>query len=422
MHGADKKPNMYWPALDGVRALAVLLVVLHHLGPLPARPSFASELLGKLTSWGWIGVDCFFVLSGFLITRLLIEEKSLRGTISLPKFYLRRALRIWPLYYLTLFVAFVVLPATSANHHPTIQEWFSYVPRASMPFILFGGNFGIIFDWKWLYDFNKLVTGSWTNMVCAMLMPLWSIAVEEQFYLVWPWIMKRCASFRALSSVALTVVVSGIAASAAILWFLPKNSIEPQYNYYYLNTACRLLPIMFGALLAIAHFSMPSRFAEFGKHGLKIAFLTLGLFATILFCLPPIEKVTMLHTVTFAISACTFSLLLYLAMAWKPFNLFFSNKILVYVGKRSYAIYLLHVTCLWFVRMFVCPMLHVKFFTATEWIVTALIGIPLTLLASELSWHLVEKHFLKLRHKFSGFQPEQKASSVSPKLVTKTPV
>lgn len=388
---------MYWPALDGVRALAVILVVLHHLGPLPARQSFASELLGKVTSWGWIGVDCFFVLSGFLITRLLIQEKSVRGTISLPKFYLRRALRIWPLYYLALFVAFIALPLSSANHHPTIQEWLSYVPRASMPFILFAGNFGIIFDWKWLYEFNKLVTGLGTNMICAILMPLWSIAVEEQFYLVWPWVMKKCPSLKILGTTAFFVIASGIAATVAIISTLPANSNETLYNYYYLNSACRLLPIMFGALLAIAHFSMPSKFEAVGKHGIKLAAVMTVLYAAILFWLPPIEKVTTLHALTFATSAATFAILLVLALAWKPFNSVFTNRVLVYVGKRSYAIYLFHVSCLWFVRMFICPILHIKVFTATEWIVTALIGIPLTLLASELSWQLMEKHFLKLR-------------------------
>ncbi len=404
--GDKKRSDMYWPALDGVRALAVLLVVLHHLGPLPARPSFASELLSKMTSWGWIGVDCFFVLSGFLITRLLIEEKSRRGTVSLPKFYLRRALRIWPLYYLALFVAFIALPLSSPNHHPTIQEWISYVPRASMPFIFFAGNFGITFDWKWLYEFNKLVSGMGTNMICAILMPLWSIAVEEQFYLVWPWVMRKCPSLRALCSIALLVIVAGMAATGLIISSLPSNSTETLYNYYYLNSACRLLPIMFGALLAIAHFSVPSKFEDLGKHGIKLAALTAVLYAVILFWLPPIEKVTTLHVLTFTVSAATFSLLLFLALAWKPLNILFSNKILVYVGKRSYAIYLFHVTCLWFVRMFICPLLHIRVFTATEWIVTALIGIPLTLLASELSWQLIEKHFLKLRSAFSGVHIE----------------
>lgn len=401
MQGTDKKQNMYWPALDGLRALAVLLVVLHHLGPFPARPSIPLEILNKTISWGWIGVDCFFVLSGFLITRLLIEERSLRGTISLQKFYMRRALRIWPLYYLTLFVAFIVLPASSPNGHPNLQEWLNYVPRASMPFILFAGNFGIIFDWKWLYEFNKTVSGIGTNMMCAILMPLWSIAVEEQFYLVWPWIMKKSKDLKTLSSMAVGIIIAGIVTTAAILLYLPKNSQEMLYNYYYLNTFCRMLPLMFGSVLAIAHFSAPSKFEQLGKHGAKITALAAILLASLIWCFPPIEKINVVHTLTFLTSATAFSVLLFLSLSWKPLAVFFRCKPLVYVGKRSYAIYLLHITCLWFVRMFICPMLHIKFFTATEWIVTALIGIPLTVISAELSWHLIEKHFLKLRSSLS---------------------
>lgn len=401
MSGANEKENSYWTALDGLRALAVFLVVFHHLGALPARPSLAGDLLNKVISWGWIGVDCFFVISGFLITRLLIQEKSRLGSISLSKFYTRRVLRIWPLYYLTLFVAFIAIPLSSPNHHPTIEEWISYVPRTSLPFIMFGGNFEIIFDWKSLYEFNKLIPGLATNMICAILMPLWSIAIEEQFYLIWPWLMNKCASLKALSVTALFVIGGGIAATAAIICGLQKNTGETLYNYYYLNTACRLLPIMFGALLAIAHFAKPSGFAELGNHGIRLSALMAAISATTLYCLPPIEQVSVLHVLTFICSATTFSLLLLLSLSWKPLNSFFSNKLLVYVGKRSYAIYLVHITCIWSVRMFICPMLHIKVFTATEWVVTALIAVPLTILAAELSWHLIEKHFLKLRTAFS---------------------
>lgn len=342
MSNIQTRQNLYWPALDGVRALAVLLVVFHHLGPLPSKPSFSCDLLNRLTSWGWIGVDCFFVLSGFLITRLLLEEKTQLGKISLPKFYLRRSARIWPLYYLVLFVGFIVVPFCSP-HQPTLLEWLTFVPRISVPFLLFVGNFSIIYDWKSLYEFDKSISGIGASMLCATLMPLWSIAIEEQFYLIWPWIVNKAKSLGTLTKIALVIAISSLASTAAILWSLPRESMELLHNFYYLNTACRVLALMAGALLAILHFSSASKFAKIGQQGFKIAGLSTLLFALVLFWMPPIQKVSISHVLTFSATATGFMLLIWLAIAWKPATSFFSNTILMYLGKRSYAIYLFHV-------------------------------------------------------------------------------
>ncbi|MBX9570443.1 MAG: acyltransferase [Candidatus Obscuribacterales bacterium] len=407
MQKGPTKRDMYFPALDGIRALAVLLVVFHHLGPFPAAND-AAELLNRFTSWGWIGVDCFFVLSGFLITRLLLEEKAQIGNISLPKFYLRRAARIWPLYYLMLFLASVVVPFCSP-HQPSFMEWIGAVPRIIAPFMLFAGNFSIIFDWKSLYEFDKAISGIGASMMCAMLMPLWSISIEEQFYLAWPWIVNKAKSLGILSKTSVAFAASSILASTAILWSLPTSSIELLHNFYYLNTACRIFPLMAGALLAILHFANPPVFANSGKQPLKLASLSAVLFFLVLAYMPPIQKVSLLHIVTFAATAGAFSLLIWLSLAWKPLTSVFSNKVLVYLGKRSYAIYLFHVPCMWLVRTGICPLFHIQFLSATEWVVTAVVGIPLSILASELSWHLIEKPFIGLRQTLNPLNTEKGA-------------
>ena len=99
--------SKYWNQLDGLRAIAFLAVFFYHLGPPPNVQGFVIACLARVFSWGWAGVDLFFVLSGFLVTSLLLQERCKYGRIAFKLFFVRRALRIWPLYYLSLFIGFL---------------------------------------------------------------------------------------------------------------------------------------------------------------------------------------------------------------------------------------------------------------------------------------------------------------------------
>ncbi|HTA61910.1 MAG TPA: acyltransferase [Bacteroidia bacterium] len=165
-----EKYKIFFPNLDGLRFLCFLSVFLFH--------SFYTEysyikdstvyvfVIKNLFVNGNLGVNFFFVLSGFLITFLLIKEKELQGKINILNFWMRRILRIWPLYFFCVFFGFIIFP--------TIKQLFGQTPNESanpIYYLFFINNFDFI---------NKGVPDA------SILGVLWSIAIEEQFYLVWP--------------------------------------------------------------------------------------------------------------------------------------------------------------------------------------------------------------------------------------------
>lgn len=213
---SDPAPDLgYLPQLDGLRAFAVGAVLVHHLG----NPTWFSAF-SAVTSLGLAGVRLFFVLSGFLITSLLLRERSFveasRATRSdvLRRFYLRRALRIFPIYYLVLLIAWILGDADV---------------RAQLPWLAtYTYNFWIVFL-GWFPDHFS---------------HFWSLCVEEQFYLVWPWVVL-IASRRRL--VAITVVM----VATAPLYRLLAAQLEFPGLAFYVLTPSSFDALGMGALLAI---------------------------------------------------------------------------------------------------------------------------------------------------------------------------
>jgi peptidoglycan/LPS O-acetylase OafA/YrhL len=195
------RETKYFPLLDGLRAVSIVGVIWHHAsGPL--------HLSGPL-SRGYHGVSLFFVISGFLITTLLLRERSLSGSISLRRFYLRRGLRIFPLYYavLAMYVAMVL-----------------YVERGSRAGVEFMHNLPFFAT----YTSNWFVTLGADRTIFYFA---WSLATEEQFYLVWPWIVlytgarARAMLFAAaLGAVAFISVPICLGAVAAYLAHAERTS------------------------------------------------------------------------------------------------------------------------------------------------------------------------------------------------------
>src|SRR6185437_8555828 len=175
--GNTDKSTARWPALDGLRAVAVAAVVGFHYG---------------VVAPGWVGVDVFFVISGFLITTLLLEESEGHGRISLRRFWGRRALRLGPALLCAIVVALALsLLCTSATRHDTVT---------GVPWVL-------------------LYSGNWVRAMgpntLGLLGHTWSLAIEEQFYFLWPLVcVAVVARSRNLTKAA--VVVGGLALATAL--------------------------------------------------------------------------------------------------------------------------------------------------------------------------------------------------------------
>jgi peptidoglycan/LPS O-acetylase OafA/YrhL len=211
------------PALDGLRGIAIILVMLHHLTFY--RPESGIDgIIASVPLFGWAGVDLFFVLSGFLITGILLDSRDSERYFS--SFYARRTLRIFPLYYLVLFLSLVVLPRFPAVH------------------TVLAGPIDMPPQWPyWLYLTNFSIAER--GFVHGFLDVAWSLAIEEQFYLVWPLVIWLCRPR------LLAVLCTGIFVAEVFARSFARASDVPALPLYVV-TWFRLDGLVIGALLALA--------------------------------------------------------------------------------------------------------------------------------------------------------------------------
>jgi peptidoglycan/LPS O-acetylase OafA/YrhL len=229
----QRAERFYLPELDVLRFFAFFAVFIHHL-PIPFEPNFYYDKPGVVSTVGRagaFGVDLFFTLSGYLITRLLLREKDETGDINLKAFYARRTLRIWPLYYFSIGLAFLLtqLPASLTSAPQLAQGVF--LPMRPI---------GYLFMATFLYNFN--FAGSLISFPRPFMDILWSVSVEEQFYLFWPW-FARFVSRGRIIIVPIIMIAVACVTRATVTFGLSRLL----WNY----TFARLDPIAVGILIAL---------------------------------------------------------------------------------------------------------------------------------------------------------------------------
>ena len=228
------EPSRYYPALDGLRAIAVLMVFCQHYGAAKAW----------IFGWGWTGVDVFFVLSGFLITGILYDSRQRAHRYR--DFYVRRTLRISPLYYAVWLVIVLLAPVAHWQWNWRWSLWPAYMGNyARFLFLNVPGD---------PYQFDQLTFGPSVQRYFGSPMHLWighfwSLCVEEQFYLVWPFVVYTVRKREALVKICVTVIVC-----MPLLRWLLTLAVPPQMlrmELLYRSLPTRLDALLIGGLVAL---------------------------------------------------------------------------------------------------------------------------------------------------------------------------
>lgn len=372
------------PALDGLRGLAIVWVVWHNVTAGNYEGGAFARLLNLLSNTGWAGVQLFFVLSGFLITGILIDGKGSAGQVK--TFFIRRVLRIFPLYYAVLLIAFVVIPLVGLA-----PEWLDPDRRDQF--------------WYWAYLINW--SAPFLEEHGRIFGHFWSLAVEEQFYLLWPACVVLLSS-KSLARLCVALMIVSLVFRAIMTTYWPEFSTKAAYSF----TVARWDALAIGALVAIALRNGSFLQALMGMQ----RNLSLILYAyVVVFVLwfrnfgPVVPGVGVLNQ---SVLACIFALWLVVLVcpadrrsSISP-RTFFESHTMRLFGKYSYAIYVFHQplnilsAALWAGQLSV-----IKTFgpIISETIRAGFVFI-LALLLALISWRVLEQPFQNLKRRFPAMK------------------
>jgi len=375
----------FYPALDGLRAMAVLMVFYqHYLSIGGVRPAM---------NWGWTGVDIFFVLSGFLITGILYDTRDTLHRFR--TFYIRRTLRIFPLYYGVLLVALLLYPVFHWVWHPVWILWPLYL-----------GNFG---RFIWLNDWmqgtgvlDHFRAGPPYHDVFFQIGHFWSLCVEEQFYLVWPLMVFMIRDRVRIRNLCLVVCGVCLAARIACVFFVPPDYIDAELLY-------RLTPLRADALLLGGALALALRGPEAAwLHRFRHHALTLFAVGFVMFenqhLYAPVAGAPVLDTIGYTLIDI-FAAALILVVLHPGGILFrvFTLRPLRRLGQVSYGFYVFHdIPHIAYVKLAQHIARHLPFPGVTLGGVTACIALPATLALSFLSFRYFESPFLRLKERFAA--------------------
>jgi peptidoglycan/LPS O-acetylase OafA/YrhL len=381
------------PAIDGLRGIAILMVLIHHFTPAVSGSLFTKRLL-TVAHTGWIGVDLFFVLSGFLITAILLRTRN--GPDFFLNFFARRTLRIFPLYYVTLTVLLLALPvAAQTPIFAQLMQTFFGELVADLPNMLNGQS------WLWLYGANLKVAIEGERW--GAVNHFWSLAVEEHFYLVWPLVVYFCSRQQLMRVCGICIL--GAPILRAMLMLAGFDSVVP-----YVLTPCRVDSLAIGALAAV----LVSQ-----RDGLKIwlprsawlAAVAAVVLGVTIYSTGRLHRDDMLTTTLgYSMLAIISAFLVLGAASIRSGTLacrVVANPVLSSLGKYSYGLYVTH---MFFNELFMkaFPWQGLRDLTGAYWmaiVIHAVLSIGCSWLIAWAVFHAFEKHFLRLKSLFDYRKP-----------------
>jgi peptidoglycan/LPS O-acetylase OafA/YrhL len=368
---------VYFSGLNGLRFFAAFAVIVTHIELL--KPSF-----GFNTLWfnpffqmlGSLGVYFFFVLSGFLITFLLLTEREKTGNIQIKKFYIRRILRIWPLYFLMVVLGFFILPQFELIHIPYLQKDFELHFQSNL--ILY------------LFILPNLALSLFTAV--PHIGQLWSIGIEEQFYIFWPLIVSKSKN---IIRTLIYIIVILVIFKTGVLFLGKFAENTSWYKPFKLFVAMSKFECMaFGGLGAYFLFIRHELFLRWVTQPV-VRFLAIALMPVLIYTTPDIleDGIHLIYSVLFLI------IIVYVSQAKAPV-IILENKVMRYLGSISYGIYMYH----FFIIAFVLYLTQNHFNTESILLNNLIIYILSTLMTiaiSAISYEIYEKQFVKLKRRFS---------------------
>jgi peptidoglycan/LPS O-acetylase OafA/YrhL len=376
--------KIFFPNLDGLRFFAFFVVFINHV----------TGSTGYLTNNQWfnffrshflwngdLGVSFFFVLSGFLITYLLLEEKKITGKINVFHFYIRRILRIWPLYFLIVALCLLVFPLFDdyiAYRFPIgvsiddLNPWF---------YLTFTGNFDFIYNGV-------------SNFLIGVL---WSVSIEEQFYLLWPLVIAITPR-----KYLLPLFVSIITGSILFRFFYANGDIMI-IKYHSLSCVSDLATGAVIAYLATKE-TFIERLRNIAKYKIIFIYLIILLFIPLRFY---VWKLGEYYVFASSIVPVIFSFLFAFIIleqnyAGQSFYKMSNSKIFSSLGKFTYGMYCFHMIVL-FLVLYILDYFGMNVIRMNKYglIISAVLGLSFTILISKLSYRYFESNFLRLKGRFS---------------------
>ncbi|PYV12594.1 MAG: hypothetical protein DMG23_00610 [Acidobacteria bacterium] len=371
---ADLKERFYHPELDSIRFFLFCAILAFHAFPpylgkwyydhLPAAMAFSVITIGRACA---PSLDVFFVISAYLITELILREREKNGSVDLKAFYVRRLLRIWPLYFF-----FIGLLCLLSLFDKSLAVGWARI----LAFLLFAGNWAIAFGRP------SIIIG-----------PLWSVSVEEQFYLLWPLVL-RMASRRIILAVPIGLLAL---ASFARLMLL---RVPVFVLCIWCNTLAHMDSIACGILLAVIlhgrklRLRLRTRFVLLGS-GL-ITWVLIGRYCGLIDLIPPLAGNMLGYPLMSLGAVAIFLSVLGASQDGAPVM---KSPVLVYLGKISYGLYVFHMLVVELIGRLLLK--HIGYFGLKYLVARWICAFAATLVLAVISFHCLEKPFLRLKRRFT---------------------